>query len=857
MACTADEEVLGALLREALAAVCTQWLASEEEHALAQAALNEQSQLSDSSFRWRLTAAVLVATLQHLLRLPLGLAPEGESRKFTRLAVFWPAAEAFLRQRLSARPALLSVGFLAALKSLAIWVNWQPQLFTCRLLAEEPPASPSEAACGGSASAPSLFLLCIARSPDYSSLLVPLAARLQATHAMTNVWQLRDVATSVGRAVLAAHAGVGEPPYSRVPPAPLEPHHAAGGAAGPRRSTRSCNATASNPALEQSAGAPSTRRRKLATLEYFPLQDEEHAEAEEGLGGGVAATALVQAVQSYRQLSGRSAHQKRACQERWLQPYEDAWRQREADELALATAEGDVQQFMGLEQRSPMLPAVVAMCRADRRTNKWGRTSSLRSGPADRGLQDAYVCAENVIMDAQSSETWRRWMSDTERVPCSAHEYFGQSSSRRRHYRVSGCPQPELLMRQRLFRPLFDALPRPPSPAGSRTLLVRAVVCAELGRGYVTAGRCVMGSALPGPGTFDHVNAALSRGVAPTDSQMEVLLKANAMLVLQEGGEVRVRCPSIEELLMRQSIPLDLFHRSNLPLERKWQMIGDSYNLASEVHMLSVLFRQERALPTLLPNTGITILSLCGGIEMGPLALLLLQESGCLPNGLWIRNIVCHDVDAQRTAVFATYVERHRARWPLVQLHALALPAECVTPSHVAAVVAACGSAPQFILVSPPCQGVTLVCSQRLGFAGERGAEAPHGAAVSRVPKADPLMETRRIIDEFARFPRAGLLQRELPASAVVAPLRTWASDVRLPQELRAAWTDAAEAAARAQAAEEAWRRGLVSSEGAAAVEPPCEPRPSRRSIRGWSARGGRLNPREAPQAAGYALGAA
>jgi hypothetical protein len=154
-----------------------------------------------------------------------------------------------------------------------------------------------------------------------------------------------------------------------------------------------------------------------------------------------------------------------------------------------------------------------------------------------------------------------------------------------------------------------------------------------------------------------------------------------------------------------------------------------------------------------------------------------------------------------RTAVFTAYVARHRARWRRVQLHELTLSAELVTPGRVGAVVAACGSAPHFILCSPPCQTVTLICSQRVGFAGERAPKK--GAAKAAV---NPLMELQRIISEFGCYPREGLIPRPLPASAALAPLRAAADDQSLPPSLRSGWAAAAEAAEAAQRAAEAWR---------------------------------------------------
>jgi hypothetical protein len=209
--------------------------------------------------------------------------------------------------------------------------------------------------------------------------------------------------------------------------------------------------------------------------------------------------------------------------------------------------------------------------------------------------------------------------------------------------RTNGCAEPELHMRMRHARPLYDLLPRPPPP--SAMLLVRTAVHAQLGKGFWAAGRCVMGTAHLGQGTLDSVTALLNRGQAPTDCQMEVLLKANAVLVLLPTGKVLVRHAKVAELLMLQSIPVDYFDRSGLAASQAWTFIGDSYNLVSQCHMLLVLLRQELASPTLQPGSGLTILSLCGGIEVGPLAWLLLEEAGFLaPRGLWIKNLVLHDL---------------------------------------------------------------------------------------------------------------------------------------------------------------------------------------------------------------------
>lgn len=197
-AATDDEQQLAALLNTVLFPVCASWLVSEAEHAAAAAALEERHTVADAAYRLQLVAGVLVAVLQHLLRLPAGLAAEPVSRKAPRLDNFFPQMERFLQQHLSAHPSLLSTSFVAVLKHVAYLVNWQPVLLTCLLFNEPPPGS------SGSAGAP-LFTRCTARTPDYPSLLKLLPARLKLVHhGLSNVCALRPILNELASALVAA-----------------------------------------------------------------------------------------------------------------------------------------------------------------------------------------------------------------------------------------------------------------------------------------------------------------------------------------------------------------------------------------------------------------------------------------------------------------------------------------------------------------------------------------------------------------------------------------------------------------------------------------------------------------------------
>ena len=65
------EASLELVLHNALAGTCASWVAAEAAHASALLLLETQHSLDDAQFRLRLAAGLVIATLQHLLLLPL------------------------------------------------------------------------------------------------------------------------------------------------------------------------------------------------------------------------------------------------------------------------------------------------------------------------------------------------------------------------------------------------------------------------------------------------------------------------------------------------------------------------------------------------------------------------------------------------------------------------------------------------------------------------------------------------------------------------------------------------------------------------------------------------------------------